>query len=71
MKNNEKNHVFKMSSFNNYRVIPSVNYQPALQKEAIQLQKMKECAGKKITMIFSFKSADLDPHTNFTPIRAG
>jgi hypothetical protein len=27
--------------------------------------------GKKITMIFSFKSANLDPHTNFTPIRAG
>ncbi|MFC0274027.1 nickel ABC transporter substrate-binding protein [Metabacillus herbersteinensis] len=26
---------------------------------------------KKVTMIFSFKSANLDPHTGFTPIRAG
>ncbi|MBT2571518.1 nickel ABC transporter substrate-binding protein [Planococcus sp. ISL-110] len=26
---------------------------------------------KKVTMIFSFKAADLDPHTGFTPIRAG
>lgn len=26
---------------------------------------------KKVTMIFSFKAADLDPHTGFIPIRAG
>jgi peptide/nickel transport system substrate-binding protein len=26
---------------------------------------------KKVTMIFSFKSPNLDPHTGFTPIRAG
>ncbi|MFG6494692.1 ABC transporter substrate-binding protein [Fictibacillus sp. UD] len=26
---------------------------------------------KKVTMIFSFKAANLDPHTGFTPIRAG
>lgn len=26
---------------------------------------------KKVTMIFSFKSPNMDPHTGFTPIRAG
>ncbi|WP_318615720.1 nickel ABC transporter substrate-binding protein [Sporosarcina sp. YIM B06819] len=33
-------------------------------------EKMNE-KNKKVTMIFSFKSASLDPHTSFTPIRAG
>lgn len=33
--------------------------------------KQTEEQDKKVSMIFSFKSANLDPHTNFTPIRAG
>ncbi|WP_191560520.1 nickel ABC transporter substrate-binding protein [Metabacillus idriensis] len=30
-----------------------------------------EAKNKNVTMIFSFKSANLDPHTGFVPIRAG
>lgn len=31
----------------------------------------KEEKDKKVSMIFSFKSPNMDPHTGFTPIRAG
>jgi peptide/nickel transport system substrate-binding protein len=34
-------------------------------------EKEREKTAKKVTMIFSFKSPNMDPHTGFTPIRAG
>lgn len=39
--------------------------------EKSQSNQEKDEKDKKVTMIFSFKSPNMDPHTGFTPIRAG
>ncbi|OHR73377.1 ABC transporter substrate-binding protein [Bacillus sp. HMSC76G11] len=39
--------------------------------EKSQSNHEKDEKDKKVTMIFSFKSPNMDPHTGFTPIRAG